>query len=134
MFESSRGAARVPVRIEPAVWQDEVERFDEHSAARSAAERERLGLETEGISRGLLERCADEAPDRTRLRGWVKAYVPLREAPASERPFGFVFRPAADNGGLVLVLMAFGERHPRSGTRSVYERAHKRRYGRYPDR
>ena len=32
-----------------------------------------------------LERCVDEGPDRTRLRGWVKAYVPLREAPASER-------------------------------------------------
>lgn len=133
MPKPSRGAARVPVRIEPAVWREEVERLDERSPARSAAERERVRLETSGISRGLLERCADDGRGGTRLRGWVKAYVPLREAPASERPFGFVFRPAADNGGLVLVLMAFGERHPRAATRSVYERAHKRRYGRYPD-
>jgi hypothetical protein len=32
-----------------------------------------------------------------------------------------------------LQLLAFGERHPPSGARSVYERAHKRLHGRYPD-
>jgi hypothetical protein len=32
-----------------------------------------------------------------------------------------------------LRLLAFGEGHPRPGSRSVYERAHKRLHGRYPD-
>jgi hypothetical protein len=44
-------------------------------------------------------------------------YVPLREAPPSERPFGFVFRPGRDAGRLVVVLLAFGEaiRHQARG-------------------
>lgn len=53
--------------------------------------------------------------------------------PPSERPFGFVFRPGRGNGRLILDLLAFGERHPQPGSRSVYERAHKRLHGRYPD-
>jgi hypothetical protein len=35
--------------------------------------------------------------------------------------------------GPLLVFVAFGERHPKPGTRTVYERAHKRLHGRYPD-
>ena len=124
---------RVAVLIDPGIWREEVERLDPRSPARIAAERERIGLETEGIRRGLLERCDEQGPDQSRLRGMVKAYVPVREAPSSERPFGFVFRPARSKGGLVVALIAFGERHPREGTRSVYERAHKRVHGRYPD-
>jgi len=55
--------------------------------------------------------------------------VPLRDTPPSQRPYGFVFIPTREG---VLALVAFGERHPRPGTRSVYERAHKRLHGRYP--
>jgi hypothetical protein len=71
--------------------------------------------------------------DGTRLGGLVKAYVPLRDGPALERPFGLVFRPGRRNEALVLDLLAFGERHPRQGTRSVYERGTKRLHGRSPD-
>lgn len=133
MPRPSRGADRVAVSIDPLVWREEVERLDPRSGARIAAERERQRLESEGVSRALLERCDEQGPDGTRLRGLVKAYVPLRESPPSERPFGFVFRPGRDMGQLILVLLAFGERHPRKGTRSVYERAHKRVHSRYPD-
>ena len=129
----SRGARRVAVVIDPRVWREEVERLNARSPARIAAERERRKLESDGIDRALLERCADEGLDRTRLAGLVKAYVPLREGPASERPFGFVFRPGRGNGQTVVELLAFGERHPPPGTRTVYERAHKRLHGRYPD-
>lgn len=80
-----------------------------------------------------LERCAEEGPDRTRLGGLVKVYVPISKAPASERPFGFVFSPGSSEQGPYLALVAFGERHPRAEFRSVYERAHKRLHGRYPD-
>jgi hypothetical protein len=127
----SRGAARVAVFIDPEVWREEVERLDGRSPARIAAERERRGLEN-GLPRRLLERCEEEGWDGTHLRGLVKAYVPLREGPASERPYGFVFRPASYRERFVLALVAYGERHPPPGTRSVYERAHKRRHGRYP--
>ena len=133
MPHPSRGARRVAVMIDPRVWREEVERLDPRSAARIAAERERRNLEADGVSRGFVERCDEEGPDGTRLGGLVKAYVPLRDGPPSERPFGFVFRPGRGNGELVLDLLAFGERHPQPGTRSVYERAHKRLHGRYPD-
>lgn len=133
MRQPSRGARRVAVLIDPRVWREEVERLDRRSPARIAAERELPNLEAAGVSRALLERCEEEGSGGTRLGGLVKAYVPLGEGPASERPFGFVFRPGRGNGQLIVDLLAFGERHPSAGTRSVYERAHKRLHGRYPD-
>lgn len=124
---------RIAVRIGTRVWRDEVERFGERTAARSAAERERAQLEQDGIDLSALERCDAEGPDGTRLGGLVKVYVPITEGPPSERPFGFVFAPARDGRGLFLTLVAYGERHPPAGTRSVYERAHRRLHGRYQD-
>ena len=60
----------------------------------------------------------------------MKVYVPIRDAPPWERPSGFVLIPTREG---VVALVAFGERHPAAGTRSVYERAHKRLHRRYPD-
>jgi len=60
----------------------------------------------------------------------MKVYVPIIESPPSTRPYVFVFIPTREG---VLALVAFGERHPRPGIRSVYERAHKRLHGHYPD-
>ena len=82
---------------------------------------------------GSFGRCKDEAEDRTRLEGLFKVYVPISEAPPSQRPFAFVLSPARHAQSVYLRLIAFGERHPHPGTRSVYERAHKRLHGRYPD-
>ena len=51
-----------------------------------------------------------------------------------QRPYGFVFELVAGrDGGVTLRFLAFGDRHPAPTTRSVYERAHKRLHGRYPD-
>lgn len=132
MSAPSRGDSAA-VLIDPDVWREEVERLDARSRARIAAERARRSLEPAASPRGVLERCDELGPDGSRLGGLLKAYVPLREGAASQRPFGFVFRPARDGDRLVLAVLAFGERHPRPGTRSVYERAHKRLHGRYPD-
>jgi hypothetical protein len=83
------------------------------------------------VSREEVERFARNG---TRLAGLLKAYVPIRDDPPSARPYGFVFAPAVDaDGGVYVELLAFGERHPRPRARSVYERAHKRLHGRYPD-
>lgn len=120
---------RVAVRIDPEVWREEVERLDERSPARIAAERERRRLEEAGIALMQLQRCDELGDDETRLPGLLKVYVPIVEAAAFERPYGMVFSPEP---GPLLVFISFGERHPEPGTRSVYERAYKRLHGRYP--
>jgi hypothetical protein len=125
-----RGLARVAVKIDPDVWRDEVERFDARSSARITAQRERRQLEAEGVPLRQLQRCEDLGDDHTRLPGLVKVYVPIIEGAPSERPYAMVFSPEP---GPLLMFVAFGERHPRTATRSVYERAHKRLHGRYPD-
>jgi hypothetical protein len=130
---AGRGATGVAVRISGHVWHEEVERFDARSHPRATAERERRRIEAHGLSVTDLQRCAEEGPDGTRLGGLLKVYVPIAQAPASERPFGFVFSPGRTERGPYVALVAFGERHPRPGVRSVYERAHKRLHGRYPD-
>jgi len=119
--------------VDPEVWAVEVERFRKGSPARIAAERERERLEQTGVPRAELSRCAATGEDGTRLAGELKVYVPITDAPASQRPYGFVFSGAGDKDHPYLALTAFGERHPEHGTRSVYQRAHKRLYGRYPD-
>ena len=124
-----RDRARVAVRIDPDVWREEVERLDPGSRGRVAAERERPRLVGDGVDLTQLQRGAEVAEDRTRLPGLLKVYVPIGDGPPSERPFGMVFSPEP---GPRLALVAFGERHPRTGTRTVYERAHKRLHGRYP--
>jgi hypothetical protein len=128
-----RGAPRLAVRIGALAWRQEVERYGQGSAARRAAERERVALECDGIELTSLLACEAEEARGTRLGGLVKVYVPIGDRPPSERPFAFVFGPGRDEGGAYLGLVAFGERHPKRGVRSVYERAHKRLHGHYPD-
>ncbi len=130
---SRREISGIAVRIDPELWAQEVERLRPGSPARVAAERERGRLLRDGLPRDRLIGCDAVGPDGTRLPGLVKAYVPISAEPASQRPYGFVFSVGADDGGQYLALIAFGERHPPSGTRAVYERAHKRVHGLYPD-
>jgi hypothetical protein len=130
---AERGPRSVEVRVDPQVWAIEVERLRPASPARLAAEREREKLEQRGVSSADLLACAAIGQDRTRLARELKVYVPITDGPASQRPYGFVFSVAEDDGRPYLALTAFGERHPAPGTRSVYERAHKRLHGRYPD-
>jgi hypothetical protein len=126
-------APRLGVRIGALVWRQEVERYDPGSQARAAAERERTGLERDGVRVSELQACDQLGQDGTRLGGLAKLYVPIWAAPPSQRPFAFVFGPGRDERGPYLALVAYGERHPKRGARSVYERAHKRLHGRYPD-
>lgn len=133
MTNARRSAARIAVRIGERVWSEEVGRFDRGSQARVAAERERPRLERVGLGIDQLLGCEGEGSEGTRLAGLVKVYVPIREAPPSERPYAFVLSGGRGQRGPYLALVAFGVRHPRDGSRSAYERAHKRLHGRYPD-
>jgi hypothetical protein len=129
-----RGARRIAVRVSADVWREEVERFGARSQARRVADRERRQLEREGVRLADAQPCAQEGPGGTHLDRLLKVYAPITQVPPSQRPFAFVFAPGRDEHGAYLALFAFGERHPRPGVRSVYERAHKRRHGRYPPR
>jgi hypothetical protein len=127
------GRARIAARISRDVWLEEVERLNVRSRARIVAERERRTLEAAGVDLSQLRACSESGGDGTRLKGLYKVYVPIQDGPPSGRPFAFVFSPARRGADVFLRLVAFGERHPSRGTRSVYERAHKRLHGRYPD-
>jgi hypothetical protein len=127
------GRRRLGVRISQDVWVNEVERLSARSQARVAAERERPRLERDGVELTQLLARSDLGADGTRLRGLYKVYVPISAAPPSARPFAFVFSVAERDGAVYLRLVSFGARHPPRGTRAVYQRAHKRLHGRYPD-
>lgn len=128
-----REGPRFAVAFDEVAWEREVGRLGTGSRARVAAEAARRVLERDGVRRDQLARCKPRASDGTELGGLVKVRLPL-DRPASEAPFGLVLEPfmGADER-LGLRVIAFGERHPqRPATRSVYERAHDRRHGRWP--
>ena len=128
------GRPDVPVRFEAEVWDEEVSRLRPGSAMRQAAEAARARLEAEPTAARWLA-CEAERPGQPLLPRCLKLYLPLGREP-SAAPYGFVFELVASREPeplFSLRLLAFGERHPRPGVRSVYERAHKRLHGRYPD-
>jgi hypothetical protein len=124
----------VSIRFDEEEWQEEVERLDKRATSRIQAERARREVEDGKVALDL-RKCKAEGEGAASLPGCIKLYVPLGKQGASEAPFGFVFQLAQNpDGSLVWNLVAFGERHPDNpSTRSVYERAHKRIHGRYPE-
>ncbi|MDQ3647586.1 MAG: hypothetical protein M3433_03190 [Actinomycetota bacterium] len=113
------------------MWSQEVDRLNRGSDAYPSAVAARRAIERPG-AQVALRACEPAASDGTHLGGCAKVYVPL-DVEASQAAYGFVFSlNARPDGRLVARLVAYGERHPAVG-RSVYERAHKRLHGRYPD-
>jgi hypothetical protein len=135
MADAGKNLLSVPINFGSEEWSEEVERLDRRSAARIQAERARREIDGGKGSPGLQKCEAYGEESGTRLVGCVKSYVPLGRLGASEAPFGFVFQLAQNpDGSLVWNFIAFGERHPDNpATRTVYERAHKRLHGRYPE-
>jgi hypothetical protein len=122
------------VSFDADVWAQEVERLRARGPMRAAAERARDEITAHGVPRTALRACRAEGDDGTRLPRCLKLYVPLSDRPASERPYAIVLEVAVTHDGAVtLRFIAYGKRHPAPGTRSAYERAHKRLHGRYPD-
>lgn len=120
------------LRFDDDVWADEVDRFDPSGVAYRSAVDARRAIQRPGAT-VALRACKALADDATRLETCAKVYVPLDVEPSAAR-FGFVFvlNARASDGRLVARLIAYGERHPQR-SRSVYERAHLRLHGRYPD-
>ena len=123
---------RSTVRFDEAVWRETVRGFsggplEIATSARSSAERR-------GVALADVLPCEGHGPDGTALAGCAKLYLPVGDAPPSERPFAFVLQLAREmDWALAWVFVAFGHRHPRVGVRSVYERAHRQLHGRFPE-
>lgn len=130
------GAARgrrLPVRFDERVWQEAIRGFSGRALELASSTRKRLELD--GLALADAYACEAQSADGTLLAGCAKVYLPLGGGPASERPFGIVVQLARDEQReLVWIFVAFGHRHPRPGVRTVYERAHRRLHGRFPDR
>ncbi len=114
------------------VWAEELGRFTATGHAHASARTARAQIERPG-AQIAVRACEGDGSDGTLLNGCAKVYVPLDVEP-SRAPYGFVFaiRAQVRGGRVMLRLIAYGERHPAAGTRSVYERAHRRLHGRYP--
>src|SRR6478609_12134338 len=108
------------VHVDERALADDLARVS--NAAKAAIEPMLQRLKTDGAPAAWLKRCDAEARDGTRLPGCVKLYIPQ---PAGQ--WGAVFLGGAVDGGLALLLLAVGERHPGAAWRpSVYEIAHRR--------
>jgi hypothetical protein len=121
---------RLAVRFDEAVWREAVRGFSRRplevaTTARSDAERR-------GVALADVLPCEARGPDGTALAGCAKLYLPIGDAPPSERPFGFVLQLARAKDSLIWVFVAFGGRHPKPGVRTVYERAHRQLHGSFP--
>lgn len=130
---SAGGQPSVPIEFGALEWGEEVERYRPRSTARTQAESARKTIEA-GSAKLDWKRCKTDGPGETKLPGCRKLYIPLSKRGPSEAPYGFVFQLIQKpDDSLAWNLIAFGERHPANErTRNVYERAHKRLYGRYP--
>lgn len=134
MTSSKRKLPPVAIEFGSIEWKQEVERYQPSSRARIHAQSARKAIEG-GVAPLDWKRCRPEGSDGTQLPGCHKLYVPLGKQGASAAPYGFVFQLVQHpDRTLAWSFLAFGERHPSDErTRSVYERAHKRLHGRFPN-
>jgi hypothetical protein len=123
---------RLAVRFDESIWNDALRGFSAVNQRVAVTARSRL--EAAGVALADLLPCEANGGDGTELAGCAKLYLPLRDAPPSQRPFAFVLRLRREGEELVWSFVAFGPRHPRPGVRSVYERAHRQLHGRFPRR
>ena len=127
----SSAARRLAVRFDEAIWHEAIRGFSREllQVATSA----RLTVERRGIALADMLPCEAAAPDGTQLAGCAKLYLPLGDAPPSDRPFAFVLKLGRQTGrDAWLGLHRIRPPHPRPGVRSVYERAHRQIHGRFP--
>ncbi len=118
-----------PVRVSDALWSLDV--AGASPRARLVAEDWRETVALRGLEREHLVACRAEDHGGLHLPGCVKVRLPDPHSAALDKsPWGIVLELRRDAAaGLVLVFVAFGQRHPEAaGSRqaSVYQRAHAR--------
>lgn len=111
------------VRFDERRWEDDLQRCT--PAARTAAHAWRKKTERDGLLVSSLYACRADERDGTSLAACAKTYIP---DPAG--PWGAVLglELPADQQRALLLVIAFGLRHPPQGSRraSVYQLAHRR--------
>jgi hypothetical protein len=117
---SAGGGARFAVRFNDEWWRRDMIVTD--SEGRAIARRTRSIWEADGVAATGLHGCLPEARDGMRLRNCVKAYL----GAAPNQPYGAVLVAEADDDGIFLRYLAFGQRHPEAPGESVYQTAHRR--------
>lgn len=119
---SSRPGARLEVRFDDLAFHEDLGRATKRGREVAIEARERL--EHDGADSSDLLRCQAEHRDGTELPNCVKTYLP---PPDGRWGMVFEFVREQPSGKLVLVYLAFAERHPdvRRGP-GVYRRAHER--------
>jgi hypothetical protein len=83
---------RLAVRFEEVVWQEAIRGFSREPS--QIAMSARRTAERHGIALADVHPCEATGPDGTQLVGCAKVYLPLGDAPPSERPMAFVLRLA----------------------------------------
>jgi hypothetical protein len=125
-----RGGSRyAPVHVDGALFAADIARTSDRGRVALAAVRARFARD--GVGAEERRACSAEHPSGTRLPGCLKVYVPDFDG-----PWRIVFQVARlADGRLGLEYVASGVAHPprQSRARNVYELAHYRLHGRWPD-
>ena len=130
-MSASAREQRLAVRFDERIWREAIRGFSGRSLEIATGARAKAARD--GVALAELLPCEASGPGGTSLTGCAKLYLPIADAPPSERPFAFVLQLAREaESELVWVFVAFGPRHPGEGVRSVYERAHRQLHGRFP--
>jgi len=119
-----------PVHVDDALFRADVARTSERGRAALISARSRF--EQDGVSAVERRACSADHPSGTRLPGCVKVYIPSLDG-----PWRMIFQVARlGDGRLGLEYLAAGVAHlpHRARARDVYELAHFRLHGRWPDR
>lgn len=113
----------VPLEFGLIEWEQEVERYQPSSRARTQAMSARKAIEA-GTAKLNWKRCRPESADGTRLPGCHKLYVPLGKEGASAAPYGFVFQLVQKpDRSLARSFLAFGERIPATSECAAFTNA-----------
>jgi hypothetical protein len=118
-----------PVHVDSALFEADLARTSDRGRVALAAARARL--ERDGVGADERRACSAEHPSGTRLPGCLKVYVP-----GFDGAWRMVFQVARlPDGRLGLEYLASGAAHlqRQSRKRDVYELAHFRLHGRWPD-
>jgi len=122
----------VAVIFDETIWAEAIRPFSRGVLEIAVAGRSSLES-SGGVQPSQVRPCQAGGPDGTLLARCFKLYLPLEHQVPSNAPFAFVFELRRRERELALFFLAFGRRHPRTGERSVYERAHKVLHGAFPD-
>ena len=117
---------RFAVRFDEAAWDEDLHHASDTGAEVARQARDRL--DQHGLRKSEVHACQAESREGLELPRCVKLYLPPPDG-----SWGAVLRLRRFDDELMLVVFAFGERHPlRTWRPNVYQLAHRRLHGSEP--